>query len=270
MRCVRAVEIVKVIDNKKYKMEDNIVVEYELLLSVNGHELIKFICTPENMEELAMGYLYSENIIKDYDCIKHIQLEEIDENKGKINVDLHNDGQFIYMEKGLHCVKTITTSCGNNKTYYLPMIDNYNILTINSKIDCDKIIEIMKTFNKKSKLFINTGGVHSCAITDSEDILYFAEDIGRHNALDKVVGMMIKEKADLSDKILLTSGRISSEIVFKALSAKVSVLVSRSAPTSKALMVGEKYNMTIIGFARGNRLNVYTGLDRGGINESVR
>ncbi|MFA5528736.1 MAG: formate dehydrogenase accessory sulfurtransferase FdhD [Peptostreptococcales bacterium] len=234
MKCVRPVKILKVRDKMQHEMEDYVVVEYELSLSINGSEFIRFICTPEKMEELAIGHLYSENIIKDYDSITGIQFETLDEESGKMNLDITHPDSFV---------------------------DNYHVLNAHPELDLERISQIMRVFNKRSRLFMDTGGVHSCGITDlnTEDILYFAEDIGRHNALDKVVGWMLKEKADFKDKILLTSGRVSSEIVYKALSAKIGVLVSRSAPTSKALSIAAKYNMTIVGFARGNRLNVYIG-----------
>jgi FdhD protein len=261
MKPTRSVEIYKYMDFEKHMTVDEIIVEYELLLIVNGHELIKFICTPWDLEELAIGYLHSENIVKDYDSISGISFEEIDENRGRISVDINDGERYLYTETGLNCIKTITPACGNNRTYNLPIINAHRTLERKSKVDLEKISEIMKDFNEKSELFSTTGGVHSCALASSDEILKFAEDIGRHNALDKVVGMIIKEKIELEDRVLLTSGRISSEIVHKALSARASVLVSRSAPTSKALILGEQYNMTIIGFARGNRMNVYTGFE---------
>jgi len=122
--------------------------------------------------------------------------------------------------------------------------------------------EVLIKFSKSSELFTETGGVHSAAISDGKEILVFREDIGRHNAVDKVIGSLVLAGITLSDKILLTSGRISSEIITKVIYAGVPVIISKSAPTQKAIEYAIKENITLIGFARGNSFNIYSNSHR--------
>ncbi|MCK5427578.1 MAG: formate dehydrogenase accessory sulfurtransferase FdhD, partial [Thermodesulfovibrionia bacterium] len=117
-------------------------------------------------------------------------------------------------------------------------------------------------FQKKSELFRSTGGVHSAALCDAHEMLVFAEDIGRHNAVDKVIGYAFLENIPMQNKILLLSGRLSSEIINKAVRAKVPLLISRAAPTDIAVETAKKYNLTLIGFLRGQKLNVYSNPQR--------
>lgn len=119
------------------------------------------------------------------------------------------------------------------------------------------ILDLMHNFNSISTLFKDTGGVHTCGLADSTSILKVADDIGRHNALDKIIGWSIMNHLTLSNKILLTTGRISSDIISKMIRASIPLIVSRSAPTSYALEMANDYSIQIIGFARGQRMNVY-------------
>jgi FdhD protein len=130
------------------------------------------------------------------------------------------------------------------------------------KVDVQDIIELMKKFNKNSELFLSTGGVHSVALCQGKEILLFHEDIGRHNALDKVIGEAAFKGIDTSDKMMVMSGRISSEILIKAAKRKIPIVISRSAPTDLAIDYANNLGITVIGFARGNRMNIYTRDDR--------
>ena len=111
---------------------------------------------------------------------------------------------------------------------------------------------------KKALLFKTTGGVHSAALADSEKLLYFHEDIGRHNAVDKIIGECLLNSTTTDDKGLFTSGRLSSEILLKAAKLKIQLIVSRAAPTSLSIELAETLNITLIGFVRGRRMNIYS------------
>lgn len=128
-------------------------------------------------------------------------------------------------------------------------------------IKATKIIELMDDFNTHSKTFMATGAVHSCLIHLNHENI-FAEDIGRHNALDKVIGYSLINKIKLTNAVLLTTGRISSEMLLKTAKSGINIIISRSAPTSKALDYAKRFNMTLIGFARNNRFNVYNGHEK--------
>jgi len=116
----------------------------------------------------------------------------------------------------------------------------------------------MESLQQQAVLFKATGGVHSAALADTEKILFFCEDIGRHNAIDKIIGEAIKAGTATDDKIIVSSGRLSSEILLKAAKLQIQMLVSRAAPTSLSIELAESLNITLVGFVRGKRINIYS------------
>ena len=129
-------------------------------------------------------------------------------------------------------------------------------------IRAEKLLEYSRWLNEKSSLFLDTGGAHSCALFDGSGVLLFHEDVGRHNALDKIIGEAYFSEIPLEDKILVTSGRISSEMIIKAIKNRIPIIVSRSAPTDLSVSMASQFNVTLVGFARGHRMNVYHGHER--------
>lgn len=235
------------------KTEDTVIIEYLFTIFLDGEEYITLVCTPKSLEELAIGFLHSESIIKTTRDIKKI---DIYADKGYVDIELENRE---LLNKKSNLKRTITSGCGKGSMYYNE-IDELRLNDYSTKkyIAYENVIRIMSEFNKKSELFKETGGVHSVALSDFEDIIYFEEDIGRHNALDKIIGRCIKENIDIKDKVVLTSGRITSEIVLKCAKLNINFIISRSAPTNVAIDLANIVNMTIVGFARGQKMNIYT------------
>ncbi|MGF7060611.1 formate dehydrogenase accessory sulfurtransferase FdhD [Brassicibacter mesophilus] len=233
--------------------EDIVVVEHPFTIYLNDKELITLLCSPKSLEYLAVGFLNSEGFLSSYDDIENIR---IDTEKGMAYVYTKN--KSLLSEK-LHGKRTITTGCGKGTIFYNVM-DSFKTKKINNSIpvDIENIKRLVKEFNKKSELFLNTGGVHSCALCNKDEMIAFEEDIGRHNALDKILGKALIDQLDLSDKIVLSSGRISSEILIKIGKRQVPIIVSRSAPTSLAVDIAKELNITLIGFVRGEKMNIYT------------
>lgn len=264
MEAVIDVNISKDINIKKYKNgelteeKDYVVAEYELKLVLNGRDFVKFTCSPEEFEELAVGYLLAESVIENLKDIKIKGFTSIDYEKGQIEVETAEDREYLFTDEA-KIVRKITTACGKNRTFHLPLLKKNGWRTRYMEIDYEEIQSIIKDFNGKSENFISTGGVHSCGLSNMKDIQIFSEDISRHNAVDKIIGKAILENISFKDSILLVSGRISSEIIQKAAAVDIGCIVSRSAPTLKAIELGEKYKIVVIGFARGNRMNIYTG-----------
>lgn len=233
--------------------EDYVVVETPLRIYINNSHYISLMCTPQKMEELSLGFLFCEGVIDSFSEIKSMKLEE-----NIINIE---------MDKKIHAYKfkdrAMSSGCCKGSMHI--SVINQNSL---DRIECDKVFDVeniidsMDKFNRHSDLFKETGGVHSCALSNGNEVVLFAEDIGRHNALDKVIGMSLKESIDMIDKILYTSGRLSSDIIIKAASAKVPIVVSHSAPTKLALDLAKSLNIAAVGFVRGSRLNVYSCFDR--------
>lgn len=234
--------------------EDVVVVETPLRIYINNNHYISLMCTPQNMEELAIGFLFCEGVIKDYSEIKEIKLEE----DGTINIE---------MDKVVHTYRfkdrAISSGCCKG-SMHISVINQNSLERIETDqvFDVNKILVSMDEFDNYSDLFKETGGVHSCALSDGDNVVLFAEDIGRHNALDKIIGMALKDSIPMEDKILYTSGRLSSDIIIKAASAKIPIVVSHSAPTQLALNLAKTLNIAAVGFVRGKRLNVYSSFDR--------
>ena len=234
-------------------VEDIVILEYPFTIFINDEEIITLLCSPKSLKELTLGFLFSEGFIEDLEVVERIQ---IDEDKGRAYVYLTHRKS---LNEKLQGKRTITSGCGKGTVFY-NVLDSFKSQKIENtlSIDIKDVIQLTKEFNHKSELFLNTGGVHSCALCDLDKILYFEEDIGRHNALDKILGRAFIDKLDLSNKLVLTSGRISSEMLIKVAKRGIPAIVSRSAPTSLAIDMAGTLNILLIGFARGQKMNIYT------------
>lgn len=248
--------IIKIFDNKSESTEDFVISETILTISINGNELASLVCSKENIENLIYGYLFTSGLINkvpDIDDLNIIHCEK--DNKWFAAAKIDNENIKDYQ-------KIQTSGCGNGKLLYKNDIKKQIITSDNTQIKSSDIFLLMKDFNNNSEIFIKTGGVHSAAIADTKKILCFREDIGRHNAIDKVAGELFFNNINLKDKILITSGRVPAEIIYKTIFAKIPIIISRSAPTGSAIELARKANITLIGFARGKKMNIYSGEER--------
>lgn len=246
-------KVLKIKGQEQNIIDDIVIVEYPFTIFINDEELITLLCTPKSLKELTIGFLYSEGFIDKLEAIDKIQ---IDEEKGLGLVYLKE--RKLLIEK-LYGKRTITSGCGKGTLFYNVM-DSFKSKKVEEGISIDiySIIKLFREFNQKSELFFSTGGVHSCALCCLDEIIYFEEDIGRHNALDKILGNAFIDKLDLNDKLVLTTGRISSEMLIKIAKRGIPAIISRSAPTSLAIDLANELNITVIGFVRGEKLNIYT------------
>jgi FdhD protein len=247
------VSVSRVRENERFSETDTVVVEYPFTIILNDNELTTTLCTPDKLEQLAIGFLVSEGIIKRKEEIEGIRLNP---KRGSVRIttvdkpSLDTDTVFR---------RFITSGCGKGTMLY-SFADALNQTRIESDlaVKSGHIYHLMKTFQDLSGIFKETGGVHSAALADNQDIIVFSEDIGRHNAVDKVFGQCLMEEISTQEGIFLTSGRVSSEILFKTAKRNVPVLVSRSAPTDLAIKSASELGITLIGFVRGKRMNIYT------------
>ncbi|AIS53139.1 hydrogen dependent carbon dioxide reductase subunit FdhD [Thermoanaerobacter kivui] len=275
MESFKSINILKYKNGLVESFSDSVIVEYILKLYVNAIEFASFFCTPLALDCLVVGYLQSQGIIEKKEDIKRIFIEE---REGKAHVeilksiDASSVKNLFIMSSGeknicFHDQLKIGKTCCHcnftcNPCICFPEQLNIGPITSNIKYKLKDIINLSERFNNGSGLFKITGGVHSCAIADDKDFIIFHEDIGRHNAFDKAFGQALLDGIDLQDKAVFTSGRISVEMLLKAAKRKVPVVVSISAPTALAVEVGRKLNITIAGFARGDRLNIYSCPER--------
>lgn len=250
------VNILRIDKDEKKDIKDIVTQEIPLTIYINSKELLTLLCSPRDLKELSMGFLYSAGVIQSKDEIKSLV---IDEKNWILHVELSNNSAIPeLMFKRLY-----TSGCGRGTLFYNSLDFMHkkkikNTLRISSK----EIIKLASSFDKASVVFKETGGVHSAALSNRYNIRVFKEDIGRHNAVDKVIGEALAKDLDMKDLLLLTSGRITSEIIFKVCKIGSPIIVSRSAPTDQAIKSAEEIGITLIGFVRGRRMNVYTNRKR--------
>ncbi len=238
--------------------EDRVVTEAPFTIFLNDEELATLVCTPENLEELAIGFLYSDGIITKCQDIKEIKIHEQD---GLIWVDTHQPTPAA----DSFLKRYITTCCGKGRPSFYFVNDAQNITPLSTQgltLSPPEIRKMVDSMEDKSHLFKSTGGAHGAALCNNQGIVAFFEDIGRHNAVDKIIGYCLINKVNLSDKVITITGRISSEILLKIARTGISTIISRSAPTYLALQLADELGITVVGFARENRLNVYTHSER--------
>jgi FdhD protein len=230
--------------------EDIIALEKKVRISVNGREVIGLYCTPHMVKELVTGLLMTEGIIRGNWCADRMSILFGEE----ILVDVPAEGEVL--TEG----KTITSGCVGGVTFEKKI--DAEMITDPFTIDRNSLRYLFNDFQARSELYKLTGCIHSAALSDGKVILCFAEDIGRHNAVDKVIGYALLEDIPFSGKILLASGRISSEISSKCARWGIPILATRTAPTHLAVEIAEKRGVTVVGFVRGSRFNVYSHPER--------
>ncbi|MFQ5925010.1 MAG: formate dehydrogenase accessory sulfurtransferase FdhD, partial [Dehalococcoidia bacterium] len=227
--------------------------EFPFTIILDNQELVTLLCTPKDLKYLAIGFLSSEGLIKNKGEIRKIVL---DERRGVVRVETEGDRE---VDRELLFKRLITSGCGRGAAFY-SAADTTNQARVESpmKISAPEVFALVKEFQLRSQVYRATGGVHSAALCDTKGILIVAEDIGRHNAIDKIFGECLLKDIATDDRIIVTSGRMSSEIVLKIAKRNIPILLSKSAPTDLAVDLAADLGVTLIGFVRGRRMNVYT------------
>ena len=251
MEPYKTIRITKVRAGAIEEAEDLIAIEKKVRISVNGQNVLNLYCSPVMIREFIVGIIYNEGLISGEWCADRISIVHGDE----IQVDIPSAGTV-----NTAIERTVTSGCAGGISLMKGMPEK--IGDDGTRFSFEAIRELFREFQKKSDVYRVTGGVHSAALTDGKTILAFTEDIGRHNAVDKVIGFSILEAIEFTGKMMLASGRLSSEIALKCSRCGIPVLVSRAAPTSLAVEIAEKTGLTMIGFVRGDRMNVYSGKQR--------
>jgi len=245
--------ILRVEGGREQETEDEVISEFQLTIIFNGEELVTLACSPAMLESLAAGFLLSEGFISSKKDINGI---ETDEEEWLVKVEARETEKSA----GSIFKKRFIASGGARGAalYKDGGVDNYQPVRSEKVIGWRWITDKMDEFKKRSDVFRSTGGAHSAALCDENGIKLFAEDIGRHNAIDKVFGHSLLNGIETEGKILLTSGRVSSEIVLKVARRNVPFLISKAAPTDLGVKIAEKLGITLVGFVRGNRMNIYS------------
>ncbi len=246
-------DIIRIRGEVGEKVRDTVSVEAPLTIFLNGEELVTLLYTPSYSKQLAVGFLISEGVIKERLDIESIRFYD---NKGVININIKNNGA---PSKRVSSGRVITSGCcGGTSFYRVKDTKNLRKITSKEKFSSDTIINLMKEMAKRSLVFRKTGGVHSSALAKGGRIILFRDDIGRHNAIDKIIGECFLSGIQLDGSVLLTSGRITSEITRKAGVVGIPIIVSKSAPSSLSIRMAKELGITLVGFVRGKRMNIYS------------
>lgn len=237
--------------------EDIVVRETPVTLFLNNQEFVTLVCSPGELKELAVGFLCSEGVLQKKEDLKDITISVDD---GLIWVETAGQSQ----SEEMFLKRFITSCCGRGRSSFYFINDARGTSPVASDLTVTphQIFYLSDKLEESSTLFRETGGAHSAALCSIKSIIAYFEDIGRHNAVDKIFGRCFLENIPLSDKILVFSGRISSEILVKVAKMGIPMIVSRSAPTELAVKMAGELGITVVGFAREGRLNVYTHPDR--------
>ncbi len=253
----REFPVLKYRQDQTSEVTDVVVAEFNLTIQVNGREFVTLLCTPRSLENLVVGFLCSEGLVQSR---KDLQELTVDTEQRLARVRLPKEAESRLSGD---VRKTVPTAGGKGHT----PLDTASVEALAGNLGGSvslrpaNVVKLMARFSRRSQLFLDTGGVHSCALSDGSEILVFEDDIGRHNALDKVLGQAMLEDVALEDKVVLTSGRVSTEILAKVARRGIPAIISRSAPTSAAIEQAKALGMTLIGFARGDSFNVYSNFE---------
>jgi FdhD protein len=229
------------------------IVEMPVSLTVNGEVWISFMCTPLHLEALAIGFLYNEGIIKNMEEVADVRVCEHGDN---VDVWLnHSAEQPTNWRRTSGCTGGVTA-------VDLLAKPNVSLAENSFHITPEAVMHLVENLFESQELYRDTGGVHTSALSDGEKVVVAADDIGRHNTLDKIAGLCLMKNIFPKNRILMTTGRISSEMLQKAAQLNVPILISRTSPSSLSIEMAERYGITLIGYARKHRFNVYTNKQR--------
>jgi len=219
--------------------------EMPLTIYVNAKELVTILCTPVKLNCLVLGFLYAEGIITGTGDVAGMR---VCEEESLADVTL-NDSRCELPAK-----RTLTSGCGSGTAFELE----------GKRVESDlaptpeELLSLMRQLQERMVLHRYCGGVHASALSDTKDLLVVAEDIGRHNTLDKIQGECLLKGLRTRDRLLLSTGRISTEMLLKAAKMQVPVVVSRHSPTGTAVSLARDLGVSLVGHAKGNRLSVYS------------
>ena len=249
---LKTIVIEKFAGNESVEVEDVTIQESRMSVFLNDTKAISMMCIPKDQDAHAIGFLMSENVINGVEDI--IDLKISDEGlRVDITANINEDSlQNLYKEK------TLTSGCGGGVTGNVAGSLEIPFNQTNFKIKPDTIYTEVKEFYRDSELYNLTGCVHKAMIYLEDGTTVTAEDIGRHNAIDKAVGKCKLNKIDTVKSVLFVSGRLSSEMVTKAVMHRIPIVISRTAPTHLGVKTAHDHGITLIGFARGKKMNVYT------------
>lgn len=245
-------EVLRVINDRSERTMRRMVEEYPLRLRVNGRDLATLVCSPHQLNFLLTGFFLLQGFIASLDDILAMGIcSEYGLAELRIRGELPD-----------RLEPTLTSGCGTGISFNLPRNLIGTCTEKTPKYSGQALRQLMGELQVKAEQYRSHGGIHSAAVGDAHGLLLYAEDIGRHNTLDRLAGEALFRGLDLKDKMLVTSGRVSTEMVAKAARLGIGVLASRTSPTDQAIDLGKQAGMTMIGYLRGNSMEIYSHPER--------
>jgi len=234
------------------RAERVVVEEASLRITVNGSELVTLMCTPVALEDLVLGFLLSEGIVDD---LSEVALLGICDDRSQANVRL------VSPEVSLPTGRTVTSGCGGGVTFD-ELSEHPQPAAKTLRIQSSRLTQLMSEMLRLNPLGLGVRGLHTSALADAESLLVVSQDVGRHNTLDRIRGECIRRSISSDGGLVLTTGRISSEMLSKCAKMRTPIVASRTSPTSLSLQLAEKWGITLVGYLRGQRMDVYTHPER--------
>jgi len=244
------------VDHEGNRVETRVVTEKPLTLFLNSQEIVTMMTIGDHPDLLALGYLFNQNMLKPEDSVEAIEYYE------DLGVVVVRTGSSTNFEEKLK--KKIRTSGCAQGTIFSDVIDAFDTV----KLDSDALLKtswlhaLTHKINTAPSLYLTAGAIHGCVLCQRDRPLVYMEDVGRHNAVDKVAGWMYRENCAPGDKIFYTTGRLTSEMVIKTVMMGIPILVSRSGFTAWGVELARKAGLTLIGRARGKRFLALSGHER--------
>ena len=246
----------KVVNERNETQDISLIDEKILTIYLNNNEILTAMTICDYPEYLAVGFLFNQNMIT---SLSDLQEVEFNEDLSVVVVRTNKITPFETQNK-----KRIKTSGCAMGTIFGEMFEKLVPLSLKKleTFSLSGIRAIIKDINQTKSLYLEAGAIHGSVLCDRESILVYMEDVGRHNAVDKVSGFIVMECIDPADKFLYTTGRLTTEMVLKTVSMGIPLLVSRSGFTKSAVELAKKFNLTMIGRFKGNRFMCVNGLER--------
>lgn len=244
------------IDENGKKIIIPIIEEKPLTLYLNNQEIVTMMTIGDYPEYLALGYLYNQGMLNDFNKVRKIEY-----HKDLKTIVVRTADKTNY-EKKLK-KKVNTSGCAQGTVFG----DLYNeiegiVLNKNIKVTHQELIELSKKINLEPSLYLKVGAIHGCVLCEGNKPLYYFEDVGRHNAVDKIAGWIFLNNENTSDKIFYTTGRLTSEMVIKTVQMGIPILISRSGFTESGVTLAKQAGLTLIGRAKGKRMIIANGIER--------
>jgi FdhD protein len=238
------------------EVKGEVVREQPLTVFVNGEKFLTLLCSPAKLDCLVVGYLWLEKVIASVDDVRRLTVSEVD---GRAEVELAGPVE-------LPKERILTSGCGGGITFRIdPRI--FSRVESSLRVHPSRLFERMKDLYLQAVGYRSSRGIHGAGLADPDRLLFMAEDVGRHNAVDKVVGEALLKGVSMSDRILLNTGRVSSEMLLKGARMGVPLVVSRTSPTEMAVGLAEQLGITVVGYLQHDSFNLYAGGDALALDE---